>query len=121
MSAPASRSEILRIISGPSRHPYRPPRGRVDRFSILAELNVEFRGSLANLRTRRARRSCLAHGPHRFTGEDRLARRDADSTHAGQHYMIAIAGIKYQELTVGAERSRIEHIPVRWRGNDRAR
>ncbi len=98
--------------SRPSRHFCRPPWSRIDGFSVLSELDIEFRGGVSISWGRSARHLGLAHCTDRLPCQHGLTGRNADSTHTCQDHMIAVARVQDQELTVRSEGSRVAHIPV---------
>src|SRR5690606_3939427 len=100
ISAPANRSESFRIISRPSRNTVRPPGGRVNGFTILAELDIELPRGFRILCRRGACHPCFTHRANRLARENGLARRDCQSVHPRQNDMIAAAGIEDQELSI---------------------
>ncbi len=96
-----------------------PPRPGIDSRPILTELNIE--NGLFRANSDCSGGACLSPSPidaDRLAGENELADLDANSRHARQNNIIAVAGIDYQELTVGAVGARKGHPAVRRSGND---
>ena len=78
---------------------FRPPWGRIDGFSILAELDVEHWSSISHRnRCVLAIRASSSHRPALLRAQTGPG--DADFIHSRQDDMISVACVKDQELTV---------------------
>src|SRR5262245_27512612 len=105
-----TRSPICASSLYLSRGIRRPPRVRIYRFSVFAELDVQDGATVLCLGRRWSYRR--THRTHRFADEDELAKLHVDLGRACQENMIAAAAVDDQELAIGTELARIDNPAV---------